>query len=275
MSVTTPAAASALLRGLLAGPARDAVVVGVFPSAVYVAELAGATVVAVESADALRLPCAVVVAQPRSTRPFGAVSVGMPATVGDGRVGAGPLSWHVARWWQPRVPHRWASGPRTDHADLADLADLPPLPGQLTDGVAALERALSDCDTDGVQRAAVALLGLGDGLTPAGDDVLAGMMVASHAADDSWRREFSAVVTAEARRRTTALSATLLGHAVGGHGIPPLLDVVDALGSDDSVTLPVARLIAVGHSSGLAMAHGVRTAVRVGARAGAPGSEVA
>ncbi len=103
-----------------------------------------------------------------------------------------------------------------------------------------------------------ALVGAGPGLTPSGDDVLAGALVTAHAtADprlDRWRH---ATRRALARRRTTAVSRALLHHALDGHATPELADAVVALCRDADPGPAVRRLLAVGHSSGAALLGGV------------------
>jgi len=107
-------------------------------------------------------------------------------------------------------------------------------------------------------------VGLGSGLTPAGDDVLAGALVALAAGGH--RHALVAAVLEALPGRTTALSAVLLRHACDGLAVPALVDVVDgfqAAGDGRTTDLPgrVGRLLAVGHSSGAALAHGAVAAV--------------
>lgn len=96
-------------------------------------------------------------------------------------------------------------------------------------------------------------IGRGGGLTPEGDDLVAG--VAAVIASSPWPsalREawLGALVGADLRRRTTALSATLLELAVAGMGPEPLQAVV--AGDASAIT----RLVALGHSTGRAYARG-------------------
>ena len=97
------------------------------------------------------------------------------------------------------------------------------------------------------------LIGRGGGLTPEGDDLVAGVaaVVASldwpEALREAW---LGALVGSDLRRRTTALSATLLELAVVGMGPQPLQA---ALAGD---TRAVERLVALGHSTGRAYARG-------------------
>lgn len=246
-----PAAAPLPARDLLSGPPRTGRVVGVHPSCVYVvtdpAESPGPLVVAVETADALGLPCALRLGLDRADRPFAGVHVGDPAQVGARRVEVGPLTVRVARWWAPpavRPPAvRPPSGGPPRWADLAGLLrDVRPPVG--LDGS-------HDLDPHD-------LLGRGAGLTPAGDDVLAGWLLAVH--HDTAARGALLPVVAAARQATTTLSATLIEEAAAGRGVPAALAVADALnghGSADDLEAALDRLLRVGHTSGAALAHGL------------------
>ena len=95
------------------------------------------------------------------------------------------------------------------------------------------------------------LVGLGPGLTPAGDDVLAAMLLTLSAVPGTQSAVRALVAeTAPLLARTTALSATLLRHAAAGRGIPEVTELVDALAGSGDLAAATARLLAVGHSSG-------------------------
>jgi hypothetical protein len=249
ISAGLPAAASALLRPLLTGARRAGRVLAVFPTAVYLA--VEGEVVAVVTSDGLRLPGSLVVAASSGTCPFAAVRVGDRAMVGSGAVQAGVLRLVVRRWWRPAEPVRRGSPAQWSASAETVGRLLPPVPAPLP--------------ADLVSTAPGDLLGLGPGLTPAGDDVLAGMLVTPQPARSP---ELLAVVPAAATR-TTALSATLLRHASLGYAVPPLVRLLDAMSGTTTTGIgrAVDDLLAVGHTSGAALAHGVVTAVRAGTSA--------
>jgi len=232
-----PGAASNLLRDLLDTP-RVAVVAGVHPTCAYLR--VDDQVLAVETTDGVGLPGAVRLAVPARAGVFAAVRVGVPAQVSTEALVLGNLSVEVARWWAPRRPR----------------------PGLRSVAVGALRSALADHPPPGPVDGALAdladLVGLGPGLTPAGDDVLAGLLVGLH--HDVTRRDAVIERLLPRLSRTTALSATLLRHAALGHGVPALLDVADLLaapGQVDLIPRAVDRLTGVGHSSGTALAWGL------------------
>jgi len=242
-----PVAAPTALAGLLCGPARSAVVRGVFPTAVYLDT--GDDVVALVTTDALRLPCALVLAAPGSSRPFATIQADEIAAVGEGAVAVGDRQFLVRRWWPPPRLRPLRPGPQLAARADALEALLPPLPA----GLPADRRSWRPGT----------LVGLGPGLTPAGDDVLAAMLLTLSAVPGS--ATAVAAIVAEAApllTRTTALSATLLRHAAAGRGIPEVARLVDALAGSGDLAQPTARLLAVGHSSGAALAHGVLAATR-------------
>jgi hypothetical protein len=101
-------------------------------------------------------------------------------------------------------------------------------------------------------------VGRGDGLTPEGDDVLAGALVTAHATADP-RLESWCSATREAlrKRRTTAVSRGMLHHALDGYATPQLAELLTVLCRGGDLEGPVARLRAIGHSSGDALLDGV------------------
>lgn len=120
------------------------------------------------------------------------------------------------------------------------------------------------CDHDDAARAvaaAEALLGLGPGLTPSGDDIVGGVLFARRAAvvrDAEWGRAAADIVT-RARSRTHPISAALLEDLAAGAGHEPVHDLVDALarGHLDQAWSALQRLSRLGHSSGWDLATGV------------------
>jgi hypothetical protein len=268
-------AASTLTRALIAGPRQGGRVLGVFPSAVYFefATETGSELLAVETADGLRLPRAATLAAPSSARPLQTVRAGDDAHVGEGRIEVGPLAFDVVRWWSPRRPRNVATL-AYDAARLNAVSWLlPPLPPELDERLRSLMRALAAGAGSDVQDAATAMLGLGPGLTPQGDDVLAGLLVTLVAAPATrpLASQLGGAVT-RAAGRTTTLSAALLRDAADGFAVPAFVDLVDVLNDVDQAGGPgaqrrladiVVRLLAVGHTSGAALAHGAVAAARL------------
>ena len=105
---------------------------------------------------------------------------------------------------------------------------------------------------------ASSLVGAGPGLTPLGDDVLSGWLAAHRAAEAPTPR--SDEVVRALLPATTLLSATLLDCALAGEVLPELGAWLAALGTPDE-ELRLARLRAVGATSGAGLAEGARLAL--------------
>ena len=105
----------------------------------------------------------------------------------------------------------------------------------------------ADCE-NGVR----ALLGLGPGLTPSGDDALAGMLLALHALRlDDQCACLDGVVARLAPEATNAISRAHLRAAASGQGAAPVHAAIHALMEGGGrLDLAAAALSQIGHSSG-------------------------
>src|SRR6267143_638287 len=121
-----------------------------------------------------------------------------------------------------------------------------------------LARACAADDPPRTAEATTALLGLGPGMTPAGDDFVGGaffaraLLARAGACDaEAWRHAADAV-RAAAARLTHPIGSALLGDLLVGEGWAALHDVAAALARDDEpAALEAARrLTRLGHSSG-------------------------
>jgi hypothetical protein len=219
-----PVAASSLLGDLLA-PATSLRLAEVARTRVSVHYETGrddVPVLCVATPDAVRLPPSL-------------LTLELPT--GDVRLDVGVLRsastrWPVTRWWRPARP-----------TGLAAPSEAPAPAG--LEVPAAIEPDL--------------LVGRGPGLTPLGDDVLAGALVAAQAVDDArltgWRRTTRAALAAG---RSTAVSRALLHHALDGWAVPELAAFVRAVCAGDATTTAsaLAPLLRVGHTSGAGLAGG-------------------
>ena len=138
----------------------------------------------------------------------------------------------------------------------------PPFPLDLAVArVQALARAYRNDAPEAVLTASIALLGLGTGLTPSGDD-LAGAALFGRRLLAPQHTGWEAVaerLAVEAGKRSHAISAALFGDLVRGESFAPLHDIVNALAADDqAAALAAARaLVPIGHSSGWDMFTGL------------------
>jgi hypothetical protein len=110
-------------------------------------------------------------------------------------------------------------------------------------------------DASGFVNAALPLLGLGEGLTPAGDDFVGGALFGRRCRAAGSSSEWDAAIGRlldEARTRTHPLSAQLLSDLAAGEAWAPLHDLAGALAArqPDAVRSAAKALTAIGHSSG-------------------------
>jgi hypothetical protein len=274
-ATAVPASASTGVAELLRGPIRQARVLMTVPAAVYlqVATERGSDVVGVLTSDAARLPLGCVLFRPSNGRPLVALPAGAPALVGGGRIVVGDLAVSAAAWWNPRPklptlhPALLPEGVRQLRNALYgegvphSAFTLPGLPTGPGGPLAALRGAVRRADLDAALRTATRLIGLGPGLTPAGDDVMAGTIAGLVLLGHPSAERFAAAVYSLAAGRTTELSRALLRHAACGRVSAEYAAVLHALVGERPLAPAVAQLLATGSTSGRAMALGLCTAI--------------
>jgi hypothetical protein len=186
-----------------------------------------------------------------------------------------PFDLAAAREWRPPAPRNFVA-PNVVTASRTLMHSLVRLgrpdgfgvllagarPSFPLDGAAGDARAfLVACaagDPSAASATAERLLGLGPGLTPAGDDLVGGaffarrlLAEAGDVAAPPWRAA-AETIRARAAGRTHRISATLLGDLLDGDGHAPLHDLAAALARSDTAAAlgAAARLVRIGHSSG-------------------------
>jgi Protein of unknown function (DUF2877) len=177
------------------------------------------------------------------------VNVGDEVVVAGGRLqlGAGRIDLGSLPAWTPPEVH---GRPRVRQLRGVERSAVPD--GMLDD----VRRLLVDDDLVGV---ADVLGGWGPGLTPAGDDVLAGIVLTLHVFGHA-RDRLPAVVD---RVRSTDLARGYLRWAARGQCIEPAHSVLAAVTGDDDAELQSAsaRLCAHGASSGADLLRGIECAL--------------
>jgi hypothetical protein len=124
------------------------------------------------------------------------------------------------------------------------------------EGIAALRAGVAARDTELAAFAADRLLGLGPGLTPEGDDLLAATAATTVAGGEPALA--AALAPGDLRERTTPLSATLLELAAAGRISAPVHALLDL--ETEQWRAALRRLLRIGSSTGLAYAAGVGSA---------------
>lgn len=184
----------------------------------------------------------------------------------------GARPWHAAL---PRYPDddarlRGNVGYAREHAGsgafgAASRADEPGptalMPQLIARRTAMLRAALVRGDADAAQRHGQALLGLGPGLTPSGDDYLVGLFAVVHMPGSpcaAWV-PVCAAIAAPASERTHAISVAALRAAAAGRVRESLSSFLLALvaGGHADVLPALSRVLAIGSSSGADMVEGM------------------
>ncbi|MGH3508481.1 MAG: DUF2877 domain-containing protein [Nocardioidaceae bacterium] len=217
--------ASVLAAPLVDGPTRILRVAHASRLAWQLADDHDRVVTCVIFPGAVRLPHAMAV--PELSAAPSLVSVGGGVITLSGR------SLPLTRWWRPARPRTSALRRRVVVSSVHDLAARVPR-----------------------------LIGLGAGLTPYGDDVVCGALVACSAIGiQEGAALVDAVSALDLDRRTTATSALLLRHAVSGYCIDEVADYLHALATGRKVDQARRTLLAVGHSSGAGLLEGIHRVV--------------
>ncbi|MCV2491495.1 DUF2877 domain-containing protein [Geodermatophilus sp. YIM 151500] len=274
-ATAVPASASTGIAELLRGPVRPARVLVSLPTAVYLSvttERGSGDVVGVLTNDAARLPLGCVLFRPGNGRPLVALPTGAPAEVGGGRIVVGDLAVSAAAWWDPRPrlpsprPALLPEGVRQLRSTLYgegvphSAFTLPGLPTGPGGPLAALRGAVRRADMEAALRTAARLIGLGPGLTPAGDDVMAGTLAGLVLLGHPAAPRFAAGVYALAGR-TTELSRALLRHAACGRVSGEYAAVLQGLVGERPLGPAIANLLSTGSTSGRALGLGLCTAI--------------
>jgi len=254
------AATSTALFPVVHGRPLTGRVLGASPAGCYlhfIGAVGAPAVVALLPQSSVRLPLAMM-----SAGALPAMSPDDPVVVGDGALRVGPHAWRPMRWFEPRPPGH--PTPRQDA--LTEAARL--LNGLTRSEIgldpasawaAAADLALGDCVPCGQ------LLGAGPGLTPAGDDVVAGALAACTLSGAGPSSRALALLLDQARGATSVLSAALISCAAAGQVVPQAAELLRALSGAVPVAPALGRLRAIGSTSGTALAIGL-----VGALAALP-----
>ena len=286
--------ASSAIAPLLRGADRAVTVLASFPQAAYLS--VGDALVALVTSDGIRHPNAVVLDLPSAARPLERLVTAPTGRIGRHGLSIGGLELHIVRWWDPRprlrgsTPAALRAASELTRQRLAEVAgplaepSHTALAAALADSVGTVVAALKAGDDVAAFAAARRIVGLGPGLTPSGDDRLAGLIAGtlvlapSIASASSGRADGGAAgadsvgaterlghaVAAAAEGRTTSVSAALLRHAASGQMADPATALVRAwVAADRDTVRATDRLLAVGSSSGRDLALGLLAAVEL------------
>jgi hypothetical protein len=196
------------------------------------------------------------------------------------------IEWNLARSWKASPPdHMGGKGEQemaarganrillehcASHSPAKEFAGGTPRLQRLArmeieERSARLARALKQRDPTRICDAVINLLGLGQGLTPSGDDVVMGALAML-----VWRARLgdfpvavidslTQAINREAPKHTNVISARLLDYACQGVLYAPAMELGAALlaGASHVIAAPAHRLLAMGGSSGAELARGL------------------
>lgn len=250
---TLPGAVSSLSADVVRGPVRQAVVLGAHGVAAYLA--VEGRVLPVLGRGAVPLPTGVLVGGSLE----GACAAGDVALVGDGLVRMPGATVRITRTRRPaRVRRVGASAVASPALPVLDAAVHD---GGLAAAASTVAVAAAGAAAGAPDAAVRSLVGRGAGLTPSGDDALAGLLLVAHATGS-----LPGLAPAVRARlaATTAVSGALLDAAADGYAAPAVVTIVDAVLDGDAAATAAALLavLAIGHTSGRDLVTGVAAAVR-------------
>ncbi len=274
-----PAAVAIPVLDLVSGELTPATILAAYSAAVVLCceprADRPARIVTILAREASGVPNGVRTALTAADRPFRHLTEGDAAFVGGGGIQLTGMRLRAVRTVRTAVPHITPS-PRAVRriGDVANGAAR----GVGDEPVGALRAALATGDAAGLRAAVRALVGLGAGSTPGGDDVLAGTMAGLLAARRAvLAHQIAAALLPDLAARTPVVSADLLRLAAQGNvcteagavilaaadrgcrsaglGVLPNAKPSSDLGSD--IDRALARLLAIGHTSGADMATGL------------------
>ncbi len=281
-----PGVASLALDRLLREPFQAGRVIAVLPSVIYLdfgEHASEPQVIALTTPGAICLPNAIALKLPgrdvptpaqgtsaEATAPQGTAGHGDEAWAGNGRVLACGMEVQVRRWWDPCPVFGPLSRGRLEHG-VATLTRVystangrPGLEGH--DGPAALAACCATGDLAGAVELAEGLVGLGPGLTPSGDSMISGLLLALRLLGGAtaggtravWLADWlGAAVTCYAGQRTTALGAALLHCAARGQAAEEVSAVLRGFAGQAPVEPAARRLLGAGRESGAELTWGL------------------
>lgn len=248
------AVASVAIRAVLLGPVQRGLLLGVSDHAAWIG--VDDEVIVLSDQEAVRLPNALELA----VEELGCwIQHDEALSIGGGLIAIGRLAVVPRRWFDPRPVL-----PPIDTESLAGrLKEMEEHSGLESD--AELVSALVSHDIEGVLNLCRSMLGKGEGLTPEGDDLLAGAFAAymllapTVDADTEWLRSIAEEIADLAGSRTTSFSAALVRHALEGGVAAPFASVLRSLASGTDLLSTTERLLDVGHTSGEFLTRGIMT----------------
>lgn len=280
---------SVCIQAAAMGTAQPGLVHSVFTAAANIL-FPNNLLLSLNTASSARMPNGIALSVPPGTSPFSALHPGMPVLFGAQRLTIDAINCSLdlshCPTWNPHIEHpedidmeivkrnekRLASvlvgrphrdGVANRHSELSDnrchLLSWSPEINRGVDGTHLVN--VSPPDFPGVLDMAEYLSGRGIGLTPAGDDILAGWMAVGwllYGPEPGFLAACQQIVEV-AKRQTHLLSQCWLGYAAEGNVAEPIGRLLDAMARDDEARLAASAkaVLAMGATSGRDVIQGI------------------
>src|SRR5438874_2925707 len=237
------------------GVAQRGVIHSVFPAAANII-FPGNFVLSLNAISSPRMPNGLQLSTPPGTFPFPVLRAGMPVLFGAQRllIEAVDCSFDLSccSEWDPHIE-------RPDQLDMKVVAKNKEW---LLKHVPALDLQLTgDQPVHNVRSMAQYLCGRGVGLTPTGDDILAGWMAVNWLlyGPSACLLEACQQIVTVAKQQTHLLSQCWLGYAAAGNVAMPIKALLDALTKEDDIQLAAAMqaVLSMGATSGHDLMQGI------------------
>ncbi len=219
--------------------------------AVYL-DLEGACL-AILAARAVQVPCGVRTLLPRLPGAEAGLEAGAESIVHDGSLTVPGCEVLVTTIVDTTVPVLGADDTGWGAEELTTLVK-----ERLQPVIELLPAGALELLTSGDAEAAQSLLGAGPGLTPVGDDVLAGWLATAVACRHPAMPGLRSAVALAAPERTSVLSSTLLACAARGEGVPEFRSLLTGVSTRnlDVLAQSLDLMLGIGDTSGAGLVLG-------------------
>lgn len=135
--------------------------------------------------------------------------------------------------------------------------------------IPTVQRALTEKNVADIVSCLLPFMGLGRGLTPSGDDLIAGVLLAlnrypTQVCPGLPRQDLNRILIQNARKQTTRLSANIIEQAANGLADERLLKALDGIMTgENAVETSIHEICHLGHSSGVDTLTGITLALTV------------
>ena len=152
------------------------------------------------------------------------------------------------------------------HADQSEI-DSSLMENRLFPAIEETRLRLGEYQINQLARTLEQCIGLGRGLTPAGDDFIEGVILVLNRWKDILGlnedlTQLNQTIITSVRQKTTSLSASLVEWAAHGHADERIIDVLDAIFTGtEEIKTQAEKILSIGHSSGVDLLTGIAVVI--------------